>query len=202
MANADERAVSAALGGMIAMAVGIGIGRFVYTPILPPMLAALGLSKATAGLIASANFAGYLAGALGAARAPLAGPKRRWSLGALALSALTTGAMGFDGGLAWFLAMRFLGDAGRGCLGLGDDVADQRRRLGYWTGGCVVIPPRRVRPIDRVRGTRFDRTRSKADANNHRLRDVRLRLRHHRDLPGGDRANRGIAEEHDQQVGG
>ena len=99
----------AALGGMIAMGVAVGIGRFVYTPILPPMIAALGLSKATAGLIASANFAGYLAGALGAARASLPGPRRWWLLGALVISAVTTAAMGYDGGLGWFLAVRFAG---------------------------------------------------------------------------------------------
>ena len=109
MAQTDKQAVSAALGGMIAMAIGIGIGRFVYTPILPPMIAALSLSKATAGLIASANFLGYMAGALGAAQASLPGPQRRWLLGALALSAATTGAMGLDFGLPWFLAVRFVG---------------------------------------------------------------------------------------------
>ena len=31
------------------MAAGIGIGRFVYTPILPPMVEALALSKARRG---------------------------------------------------------------------------------------------------------------------------------------------------------
>ena len=76
------------------MAVGIGIGRFVYTPILPPMLVALGLSKSVAGLIASANFAGYLVGALAATRATLPGSSRAWLLGALLASAATTGAMG------------------------------------------------------------------------------------------------------------
>jgi len=91
------------------MAVGIGIGRFVYTPILPPMLAALGLSKASAGLIASANFAGYLIGALGAARATLPGSRRVWLLGALLASAATTAAMGLGASVAGFLVLRFAG---------------------------------------------------------------------------------------------
>ena len=99
----------AALGGLLALAVGIGIGRFVYTPILPPMMAGLGLSKFTAGLIASANFAGYLAGALFAAGAWLPGSRRGWLLGGLAGSAVTTGAMGLAHGLAAFLALRFAG---------------------------------------------------------------------------------------------
>lgn len=91
------------------MAVGIGIGRFVYTPILPPMMAALGLSKSAAGLIASANFVGYLAGALGAARATLPGSGRVWLCGALVLSAATTAAMGLTDSVAGFMLLRFLG---------------------------------------------------------------------------------------------
>jgi predicted MFS family arabinose efflux permease len=107
----DRSAMSLALGGLIAMAVGLGIGRFVYTPILPPMMVALGLSKSSAGLIASANFAGYLAGALGATRASLPGPQRLWLPGALVLSAATTAAMGLTGSMAGFLVLRFLGGA-------------------------------------------------------------------------------------------
>jgi predicted MFS family arabinose efflux permease len=108
-AAASRPPVAIATAGMIAMAVGIGIGRFVYTPILPPMLAALGLSKASAGLIASANFLGYLVGALGAARAALPGQRRLWLAGALLLSAATTTGMGYCASVPGFMALRFLG---------------------------------------------------------------------------------------------
>lgn len=101
--------ITTALGGLIAIAAGIGIGRFVYTPILPAMLAGLGMSKATAGLIASANFAGYMAGALAIAGVALPGSRRAWLLGGLAASAVTTAAMGLSTSIPVFLALRFIG---------------------------------------------------------------------------------------------
>ncbi|MGD1877153.1 MAG: YbfB/YjiJ family MFS transporter [Kiloniellaceae bacterium] len=99
--------VAVALGGCIAMAAAMGIGRFVYTPILPFMVETLGLSQAEAGIVASANFLGYLLGALAAAKASLPGGRRRWFLVALAISALTTAAMAADASVPWFLLLRF-----------------------------------------------------------------------------------------------
>ena len=100
-----------ALAGLLSLAVAIGIGRFVYTPILPYMTAGLGLAKSEAGLIASANFLGYLLGALAAAWRAAPGDPRHWLLGALAVSGLSTGAMALTSSLAPFLLLRFAGGA-------------------------------------------------------------------------------------------
>jgi predicted MFS family arabinose efflux permease len=108
-AASSTAATTIAFGGMLALAAGMGIGRFVYTPILPDMAAALGLSKSAAGLIASANFLGYLAGALLAALPHLPGGRRGWFLGGLAASALTTAAMALPDAMLPFLLLRFVG---------------------------------------------------------------------------------------------
>jgi predicted MFS family arabinose efflux permease len=102
-----KRPLFLSLGGLLAMAAGIGIGRFVYTPILPPMVEALHLSKSQAGLIASANFIGYLAGALLAA-VRLPGSRRAWLLGWLAVNAICLGAMGLTTSMPLFLLLRLV----------------------------------------------------------------------------------------------
>jgi predicted MFS family arabinose efflux permease len=93
------------------MAAAVGIGRFLYTPILPAMVDDLGLSKGEAGLIASANFLGYLAGALAAASHRALGNPRRWLLIALLVSGVTTAVMASSRTMPEFLAWRFVGGA-------------------------------------------------------------------------------------------
>ena len=52
------------MAGAVALAVAMGIGRFAFTPLLPMMLADGVIDLPSAGWLASANYLGYLAGAL------------------------------------------------------------------------------------------------------------------------------------------
>ena len=110
-AGASPHPAVLALAGLLSLAVGIGIGRFAYTPILPYMIAGLEFDRSQAGLIASANYLGYFVGALAAAWRAVPGDSRLWLLGALAASALTTGAMAFTTSLGAFLLLRFVSGA-------------------------------------------------------------------------------------------
>lgn len=104
-----DRSTALAFGGLAAMTATIGIGRFVYTPILPAMLAALGWSKSDAGLVASANLLGYFIGALLAGRPFVIARPRPWLLTALTISAVSTTAMALPSDMVSFVGLRFVG---------------------------------------------------------------------------------------------
>ena len=105
---AGATALAATAAGFCALALAMGIGRFAYTPMLPPMLEESGLSLSAAGLIASANFLGYLIGALLATRAAFARRRIAWLRIGMVLSVLTTAAMALDVGAAGWGAVRLL----------------------------------------------------------------------------------------------
>lgn len=90
------------------MAAAMGFGRFSYTPILPGMMSGVPLSAADAGFIASANFVGYLVGAVAAAYGWAAGRERKVALSALAANAILLAAMAMTGSVMLFAVIRFL----------------------------------------------------------------------------------------------
>ena len=100
--------VRLALGGLLSLAAAMGIGRFVYTPVLPFMIAQVPLSKADGGLIASANFLGYLVGALAASSGSLPGSRRMWFIGSLVASSALSFAMAWTDSIPVFMLLRFL----------------------------------------------------------------------------------------------
>lgn len=109
MSGASQRPLLTAFAGLIALAAAMGMGRFVYTPILPFMEQALGLTEAQAGIIASVNYVGYMVGALAASLTGLPGSRRAWFLAALAISAISTAMMGLTTSLTLFLVWRLVG---------------------------------------------------------------------------------------------
>jgi predicted MFS family arabinose efflux permease len=109
MANAIPASVSAwvsALAGLAALAVAIGIGRFAFTPILPMMQEDFGLSLTEAGWLASANYMGYLVGALSAI-----GMRVQSTVairGGLLVIGLSTLAMGMEHQFTLSVVLRFM----------------------------------------------------------------------------------------------
>ncbi|HZH26075.1 MAG TPA: YbfB/YjiJ family MFS transporter [Azospirillaceae bacterium] len=95
-----------AFAGFCALFLGVGLGRFAYTPLLPALVDHGWLAGGEAAYLGAANLGGYLIGALASQRiGVLAGPGRalRW---AMAATALTFAACALPWGFWWLLLWR------------------------------------------------------------------------------------------------
>ena len=120
------------LGGILGLAAAMGIGRFAYTPILPAMQQAARLDTAQAGFLASANYAGYLVGALLIVVAVPVGARRNVLAVSLVTVVATTALMASTTHPVVWGAVRFLsGLASAGVFVLASGlVLDLLRRAG------------------------------------------------------------------------
>ena len=121
----------------------LGIGRFAYALVLPDMQMALGLSYAQAGLLGSANTAGYLVGALVSHRVLYAVGYRRGFYASLLLQAVSLALLAVSASFPLLFALRFVQRcAGRVCVRgrRGASPSERRARVGngrlLWWGGA------------------------------------------------------------------
>jgi len=84
------RPLAVALAGMWALAVAMGVGRFAFTPLLPMMLHDGTVTLAVGSWLATANYIGYLLGALACMALPWLAPAwyQRWHPARLARAGL------------------------------------------------------------------------------------------------------------------
>jgi MFS family permease len=114
---ANPTASAAVWTGLIGLAVAMGIGRFAFTPVLPLMQQDAGISLVQGSWLATANYVGYLVGALICISSPPP-PARAIQWGLVSIACFTLG-MGLTHELSLWLALRFLAGAASGFVLVG-----------------------------------------------------------------------------------
>jgi len=161
--RAEADALKVLIGGILGMVVAMGIGRFIFTPILPLMQRDLGMTNSVAGWLAGLNYLGYLAGAIVCSVTP--GMLRSWLItgGSLFVSIATTLFMGATLSVHWWGLMRFAGGFASAVLFIvitaevGETLS--RRGYGHWLGALyggvglgIAISGLVVPPLDNIGG--------------------------------------------------
>lgn len=96
------------LGGICTLVLTIGIARFAYTPLLPLMQAQAGLSDAAGGWLATANYLGYMSGALLAASLSSLQLKFRLYRAGVVLALVSTVCMALTQDLTTWALLRYV----------------------------------------------------------------------------------------------
>ena len=96
------------VASVITVMVTVGVARFSYTPMIPEMMEALGLSQSVVGMLATVNYAGYLTGAFLITRiSDLDLKVKLYQLG-LVVAVVSTVLMGYTTEIWLWFALRFV----------------------------------------------------------------------------------------------
>lgn len=106
----------AIVSGLCASLVAIGLARFAYTPLIPPLIEAHWFSASDVVYLGAANLAGYLAGALMGRPLARRVPDRQALRLMMVLTSIAFLACAFPLSVAWVFAWRFLSGVAGGVI--------------------------------------------------------------------------------------
>lgn len=106
----------AAMAGLAASLVGIGLARFAYTPLIPALVGVHWFPATQVVYLGAANLAGYLAGALIARRLAAAASPRTVLRGMMLLASASFFASAAPISVGWYFAWRFTAGATGGVI--------------------------------------------------------------------------------------
>src|SRR5690625_1123633 len=104
------------LAGSVALLLGIGLGRFAYTPIIPALVHAGWFNESQTAYLGAANLLGYMLGAWCAHRLSLRLGERRTLILNLAVLTLSLLCCALSWGFAWYSLWRLLAGVSGGVL--------------------------------------------------------------------------------------